>query len=55
MMVTIIVMIIIIIIKSLFNVGHIRVQNFHYIAQSNKNQPWNIIDIIITMLLFLNT
>ena len=37
-------------IKSLFNVGHMHLQKFHYIAQANKNQPWNIIDIIITML-----
>ena len=45
----------IIIIKSLFNVGHIHSQNFHYIVQVNKNQPWNIIDIIITMVFVHNT
>ena len=27
------------IIKHLFNVGHIHLQNFHFIAQANKNQP----------------
>ena len=47
--------IIIIIIKSLFNVGHIHLQNFRYIAQANKNQPWNIIDMIITMVFVHNT
>ena len=36
---------IIIITKSLFNVSHIRPQNFHYKAQAKKNQSWNIIDI----------
>ena len=51
----IIVIIIIIIIKSLFNVGHIHLQNFLYIAQANKNQPWNIIDIIITVAFVHNT
>ena len=45
----------IIIIKSLFNSGHIHLQNSHYIAQANKNQPWNIIDIIITMIFAHNT
>ena len=35
-------------IKSLFNVGHIHLRISHYIAQANKNQLWNIIDIIIT-------
>ena len=43
--VIIIMMIIIIIIQSLFNVGHIHLQNI----QANKNQPWNTIDITITM------
>ena len=47
----VIIVIIIIIIKSLFNVGHIHLQNFNYIAQANKNQPWNIIDIIITLVI----
>ena len=42
------------IIKSLFNVGHIHLQSFYYIAQTNKNQPWNIIDIIITMVFVHN-
>ena len=42
-------------IKSLFNVGHIHLQSFYYIAQTNKNQPWNIIDIIITMVFVHNT
>ena len=42
-------------IKSLFNVGHIHLRIFHYIAQANKNQLWNIIDIIITMVFFHNT
>ena len=41
-------------IKSLFNVGHIHLRIFHYIAQANKNQPWNIIDIIITMVFVHN-
>ena len=31
------------------------VQNFHYIAQAYKNQPWNIRDIIITMVFVHNT
>ena len=31
------------------------VQNFHYIAQANKNHLWNIIDIIITMLVNYKT
>ena len=35
--------------KSSFNIGHIHLQNFHYIAQANKNQSWSIIDIIITV------
>ena len=39
----------IIIINTLFNVGHIHLQNYHFIAQANKNQPWSIIDIIITV------
>ena len=43
------------IIKSLFNVGHIHLQNFNYIAQANKNQPWNITDITITMVFVHNT
>ena len=55
MMLIIIIIIIIIIIKSLFNFGHIHLQNFHYIAQANKDQPWNIIDIIITMTFVHNT
>ena len=42
------------VIKSLFNVGHIHLQNLHYIAQANKNQPWNIIDNIITMVFVHN-
>ena len=42
-------------IKSLFKVGHINLQNFHYIAQANKNQPWNIKDIISTMIFVDNT
>ena len=46
---------IITIIKSLFNVSHIHLQNFHYIAQANKNQPWNIIDNIFTMVFVHNT
>ena len=46
---------IIIIIKSFFNVGHIHLQNFHYIAEANKNQPWNIIDIVITVAFVHNT
>ena len=50
-----IIIIIIIIIKSLFNVAHIHLQSFYYIAQANKNQPWNIIDIIITMVFAHNT
>ena len=40
-----IIIIIIIIIQSLFNVGHIHLQNI----QANKNQRWNTIDITITM------
>ena len=51
----IIIIIVVIIIKSLFNVGHIHLQSFYYIAQANKNQPWNIIDIIITMVFVYNT
>ena len=47
--------IIVIITKSLFNVGHIHLQNFRYIDQANKNQPWNIIDMIITMVFVHNT
>ena len=43
----IIIIIMIIIIKSLFNAGHIHLQNFHYIAQANKNQPWNIINTMV--------
>ena len=42
-------------VKSLFNIGHIHLQNFHYIAQANKNQPWNIINIIITVTFVHNT
>ena len=42
-------------VKSLFNIGHIHLQNFHYIAQANKNQSWNIIDIIITVVFVHNT
>ena len=42
------------IIKSLFNVGHIHLQSFYYIAQTNKNKPWNIIDIIIRMVFVHN-
>ena len=30
-------------------------KNFHYIAQANKNQPSNIIDIIIMMLVNYKT
>ena len=45
----------IIIAKTEFNVGHIHLQNFHYIAQANKNQPWNIINIIITVTFVHNT
>ena len=45
----------IIIAKTEFNVGHIHLQNFHYIAQANKNQPWNIIDITITVVFVHNT
>ena len=54
-MMMLIIIVIIIIIKSLFNFGHIHLQNFHYIAQANKDQPWNIIDIIITMTFVHNT
>ena len=43
-----------IIIKSFFNISNIHLQNFHYIDQANKNQPWSITDIIITMLFVLN-
>ena len=39
-------MMIMIIIKSLFNVGHIHSQNFHYISEANKNKRRSIIDII---------
>ena len=55
--VTIIIIIIIIIIKSLFNIGHIHSQRFSlYVpSQANKNQPWNIIDIIITVVFVHNT
>ena len=42
-------------VKSLFNIGHIHLQNFHYIAQANKNQPWSIIDITITVVFVHNT
>ena len=49
-MIVIIIMIIIIIIQSLFNVGHIHLQNI----QANKNQPWNIIDITNTMVFVHN-
>ena len=55
MMMMLIIIIIIIIIKSLFNVGHIHLQNFHYIAQANKDQPWNIVDIIFTTAFVHNT
>ena len=44
-----IIIIILIIIKSLFNAGHINLQNFHYIAQANKNQN------LITMVFVHNT
>ena len=52
-----IIIIIIIIIKSLFNIGHIHSQRFSlYVpSQANKNQPWNIIDIIITVVFVHNT
>ena len=40
----------IIILKSLSNFGHIHLRNLHYIAQANKNQPWNIIDNTVTMI-----
>ena len=43
------------IIKSLYNVGHIHLQNFHYVPQVKQNQPWNILDIIITMVFVHNT
>ena len=49
-MIVIIIMIIIIIIQSLFNVGHIHLQNI----QANKNQPWNTIDITNTMVFVHN-
>ena len=49
-MIVIIIMIIIIIIQSLFNVGHIHLQNI----QANKNQPRNTIDITNTMVFFHN-
>ena len=48
-------MIIILIIKSLFNVCHIHLQYFHYITQANKNQPGNIVDIISTTIFVHNT
>ena len=48
--IVIIIMIIIIIIQSLFNVGHIHLQNI----QANKNQPWNTIDITNTMVFVHN-
>ena len=53
----IVTIIIIIIIKSLFNIGHIHSQRFSlYVpSQANKNQPWNIIDIIITVVFVHNT
>ena len=50
MIVIIIMIIIIIIIQSLFNVGHIHLQNI----QANKNQPWNTIDITNTMVFVHN-
>ena len=46
----IMIIIIIIIIQSLFNVGHIHLQNI----QANKNQPWNTIDITNTMVFVHN-
>ena len=49
-MIVIIIMITIIIIQSLFNVGHIHLQNI----QANKNQPWNTIDITNTMVFVHN-
>ena len=49
-MIVIIIMIIIIIIQSLFNAGHIHLQNI----QANKNQPWNTIDITNTMVFVHN-
>ena len=49
-MIVIIIMIIIIIIQSLFNVGHIHLQNI----QANKNQPWDTIDITNTMVFVHN-
>ena len=49
-MIVIIIIMIIIIIQSLFNVGHIHLQNI----QANKNQPWNTIDITNTMVFVHN-
>ena len=46
----VIIIMIIIIIQSLFNVGHIHLQNI----QANKNQPWNTIDITNTMVFVHN-
>ena len=46
----VIIIMIIIIIQSLFNVGHINLQNI----QANKNQPWNTIDITNTMVFVHN-
>ena len=53
-MIMIITIITIIIIKYLFNVDHINLQNFHYIAEANKSQSWNFIDIITTTIFFRN-
>ena len=46
----VIIIMIIIIIQSLFNVGHIHLQNI----QANKNQPWNTVDITNTMVFVHN-
>ena len=53
-MIMIITIITIIIIKYLFNVDHIHLQNFHYIVEANKSQSWNFIDIITTTIFFRN-
>ena len=39
--------------NKIFNVSHIDLQNFHYLAYAYKNQPCDIIDIIFTLILFI--